>query len=90
MWGTWGRAHNTLLELAADMGVSLAALVALGWILIFAVLIHGVRGRYLIVPVSALSVAILAVLHLLIDFSLQNSRLMRSRCSSARVLLSRS
>jgi hypothetical protein len=73
MWGTWDRAHNTLLELAADMGVPLAALVVLGWILIVAVLIHGVRGRRqdLIVPVSALSVALLAVLHSLVDFSLQ-------------------
>ena len=45
MWGTWDRAHNTLLELAADMGVPLAALVVVGWVLIFAVLIHGVRSR---------------------------------------------
>jgi O-antigen ligase len=73
IWGTWDRAHNTLMELAADMGVPLAALVALGWILIFAVLIHGVRNRRrdLIVPVSALSVGILAALHSLVDFSLQ-------------------
>ena len=73
MVGVWDRAHNTLLELAADMGVPLAALVSVGWIVIFAILIHGirVRRRDLLVPVSALSVATLAVLHSLVDFSLQ-------------------
>ena len=73
MWGTWDRAHNTLLELAADMGVPFAVLVTLGWILIFTVLIHGVRVRRrdLLIPVSALAVAILAILHSLVDFSLQ-------------------
>jgi O-Antigen ligase len=73
MVGVWDRAHNTLLELAADMGVPLAALVTLGWILIFAVLVHGVRVRRrdLLIPASALAVAMLAVLHSLVDFSLQ-------------------
>jgi len=73
MVGVWDRAHNTLLELAADMGIPLAALVGLGWILIFAVLIHGVcvRRRDLLIPVSALAVATLGVLHSLVDFSLQ-------------------
>ena len=73
MWGTWDRAHDTLLELAADMGVPLATLVLIGWIVIFAVLIHGirVRRRDLLLPVSAFSVALVAVLHSLVDFSLQ-------------------
>jgi O-antigen ligase len=73
MWGIWDRAHNTLLELAADTGIPLAVLVTLGWFLIFVVLVHGVRVRHrdLLIPVSALAVAILAVLHSLVDFSLQ-------------------
>jgi O-antigen ligase len=73
MAGTWDRAHNTLLELAADIGVPLAVFVTLGWILIFAVLIHGVRVRRrdILIPISALAVAILAILHSLVDFSLQ-------------------
>jgi O-antigen ligase len=73
MWGTWDRAHNTLLELAADMGVPLAALVVVGWIVIFAVLIHGVRVRRRdrIIPISALAITIVAILHSLMDFSLQ-------------------
>jgi O-antigen ligase len=73
MWGVWDIAHNTLLEIAADMGIPIAALVALAWIAIFATLIYGVRhrNRDVIIPTSALAVAMLAVLHSLIDFSLQ-------------------
>ena len=71
--GTWDLAHNSLLEIAADMGVPIAILVAIAWIVIFAVLVRGtfVRRRGLLVPVAALAVAMLAVLHSLIDFSLQ-------------------
>lgn len=73
IWGTWDMAHNSLLEIAAEMGVPIAALVVVGWLVIFAVLIRGasVRRRALIVPVAALCVALLAVVHSLIDFSLQ-------------------
>jgi O-antigen ligase len=73
MWGVWDIAHNTLLEIAADMGVPIALLVIVAWIVVFAVLTHGVwvNHRDLVVPVAALSVAILAVLHSLIDFTLQ-------------------
>lgn len=72
-WGVWDVAHNTLLEIAADMGVPIATLVVVAWIAIFAVLLHGsrVRRRGLIFPVAALAIATLAVLHSLIDFSLQ-------------------
>jgi O-antigen ligase len=73
MWGGWDRTHDTLLELASDMGVPLAGFVALGWLLMLVVLIHGVRSRRrdLLIAVSALSVGMLAVLHSLVDFSLQ-------------------
>jgi O-antigen ligase len=73
IWGVWDMAHNTLLEIAADMGVPVAALVAVAWIVIFAVLVRGavIRRRGLLVPVAALAVATLAVLHSLIDFTLQ-------------------
>jgi len=73
MIGVWDIAHNTLLEIAADMGVPIGALVAIAWIVIFVVLVHGarVRRRDLIIPVAALAVGMLAVLHSLIDFSLQ-------------------
>jgi O-antigen ligase len=73
IWGTWDLAHDSLLEIAADMGVPLAVLVTVGWLIIFAVLVHGirVRRRDLLIPISAAAVAAIAVLHSLIDFSLQ-------------------
>ena len=73
IWGVWDMAHNTLLETAADMGIPIAALVGIVWIVIFAVLIRGtlVRRRGLLAPVAALAVASLSVLHSLIDFTLQ-------------------
>jgi len=73
MWGVWDIAHNTLLEIASDMGIPIATLVAVAWIVVFAILIRGalIRQRDLVIPVAALTVAILAVLHSLIDFTLQ-------------------
>jgi O-antigen ligase len=73
MWGVWDLAHNTLLEIGAEMGVPIAGLVIVAWITIFIVLVRGalIRRRDLIVPVAALALATLAVLHSLIDFSLQ-------------------
>ncbi len=73
VWGVWDRAHSTPLELAAEMGLPFAGLVILGWIVILGLLIGGtiVRRRDRIVPIAALSTALLALLHSLIDFSLQ-------------------
>jgi O-antigen ligase len=73
LWGTWDRAHSSLLELAAEGGIPLAATVAMAWLLILAVLLRGVRTRRrdLMIPVAAFSVALLALLHSLVDFSLQ-------------------
>jgi O-antigen ligase len=72
-WGVWDMAHNSLLQIAADMGVPIAVLVVIAWIVIFAVLVRGafIRQRGLIFPVAALAVAMLGVLHSSIDFSLQ-------------------
>ena len=71
--GVWDHAHNTLLEIAADMGIPIAALVAIGWAIIFVALIHGVivRKRGVVFPIAALTVALVAALHSLVDFSLQ-------------------
>jgi O-antigen ligase len=73
IWGVWDIAHNTLLEIAADMGIPIAVLVVAGWAIIFATLTRGVimRKRGLVFPVAALTVALVAVLHSLVDFSLQ-------------------
>lgn len=73
VFGVWDMAHNTLLEIAAEMGLPIAALVVTAWLAIFATLVGGilVRRRGIIVPAAALAVALLAVLHSLIDFTLQ-------------------
>jgi O-antigen ligase len=73
MWGVWDLAHSTPLELASDLGLPLAGLIVLAWLIVLGVLIRGVhiRRRDLIVPVGALAVAILGLTHSLIDFSLQ-------------------
>jgi O-antigen ligase len=75
IWGTWNRAHNTLLEIASDMGLLFALLVVAAWILIIGLLINGirVRRRDLFMPIAALCVASVSVAHSLIDFSLQIS-----------------
>jgi O-antigen ligase len=73
MWGVWDRAHNTLLEIAAEMGIPLAGLITVGWLVVFVLLVQGAltRRRAHIVPIAALGVAGIAVLHSLVDFSLQ-------------------
>jgi O-antigen ligase len=73
IWGTWDRAHNTLLELAAELGLPFAGIVVLAWLVVLAFLAHGawVRRSGRIYPVAGLSVALLALLHSSIDFSLQ-------------------
>jgi O-antigen ligase len=72
-WGVWDMAHNALLQLAAEMGVPIAAAVVFAWLVVFGVLLLGTRDmrRDPLIPVAALAVATIAVLHSLIDFSLQ-------------------
>lgn len=71
--GVWDHAHSTPLELAAEVGLPLAAAIAVGWLVIFAVLVRGVmsRRRDAIIPLAGLVVGLLANLHSMIDFSLQ-------------------
>jgi O-antigen ligase len=73
MWGVWDKAHNTPLELASDLGLPLACLIVLAWLIVLGVLIRGVliRRRDVIVTVGAFAVAIIGLTHSLIDFSLQ-------------------
>jgi O-antigen ligase len=72
-WGVWDRAHNTYLELMAETGIPLAALLAIGWIAMLAVLVRGVltRRRGIGRPAAALGVLVAATLHTMVDFPLQ-------------------
>jgi O-antigen ligase len=72
--GIWERAHSTPLELAADLGLPLACLVAAGWGAMQVILLRGCIGQRrssMVVPLAALSISTLAVLHSSIDFTLQ-------------------
>jgi O-antigen ligase len=73
IWGTWNRAHDTMLEIAAEAGIPLAAMIAVAWILVIVVLLRGMRKRRrgLIFPVAAICVTAISLLHALVDFSLQ-------------------
>ena len=74
IWGIWGYAHSTSLELAGDLGLPLTGLIGLAWLAVLVVLMRGVwiRRNDRIVPVGALAVAILSLAHSFIDFSFQN------------------
>jgi O-antigen ligase len=73
MWGVWDIAHNTPLELASEVGLPLAGIVCVGWAVMLAVLIHGIRTRRrdVIIPLAAFAASTIAILHSCIDFSLQ-------------------
>jgi O-antigen ligase len=72
-WGTWDRAHNTLLELASEQGIPFAILVMIGFVAMGIVLVRGIqhRRRDRIIPLCALLVGALVAAHSLVDFSLQ-------------------
>jgi O-antigen ligase len=74
IWGVWDRAHSTPLELAAELGLPLAIIIYVGWLIAFAVLARGIWKRQHIpsATLAAFCVAMIAVLHSAIDFSLQD------------------
>ena len=37
VWGVWDRAHSTPLELASDLGLPLAGLIVLAWLIVLGV-----------------------------------------------------
>ena len=71
--GIWDRAHNTPLELASEVGIPLALLVIMAWIVALVFLARGIRTRRrdVILPIAGCLVALLAIFHSNIDFSLQ-------------------
>jgi hypothetical protein len=73
IWGVWDRAHNTLLELAVEVGVPMTVLLCIGWVLMFGLLFRGIviRRRNIAIPAAAMAIFAIATLHSMVDFSLQ-------------------
>jgi len=71
--GIWDAAHSTPLELASEVGIPLAAVVALAWVAMFAILAKGIfeRRRDAVIPLAAAATACLSLLHSCLDFTLQ-------------------
>lgn len=72
-YGVWEQAHNTTLELAAEMGLPFTLLVGIGWVAMLAILGRGMLGRNrdAILPTSAFWIGVLAMVHSQVDFPLQ-------------------
>ncbi len=70
---SYEKAHNTYLEIAAEMGLPFAVLLGVFWIGIFAALMRGfiIRRRRYIYPAAGASVWLFASLHSFVDFPLQ-------------------
>jgi len=71
--GIWDIAHSTPLEIASEMGLPAATLIALAWIVMLLVLLRGVvnRRRDVAIPLAAAAIASLSLSHSCIDFTLQ-------------------
>ncbi|WFU39461.1 O-antigen ligase family protein [Bradyrhizobium sp. CB82] len=71
--GIWDAAHSTPLELASEVGIPMALLVAAAWAIMFAILAKGIFGRRrdVIIPLAAAATAALSLLHSCLDFTLQ-------------------
>jgi len=73
IFGVWERAHNFFLEGWLGLGLPFLAALAIGYLVLIATFIHGVRVRhkFRFIPVMGLAALILASLHSVVDFSLQ-------------------
>ncbi|WP_458760134.1 O-antigen ligase family protein [Afipia sp. TerB] len=72
-WGVWDKAHNILVEIAVEGGVPLAGVVLLSWLAAVAILARAAirTSRPAIEVLAAVSVCVIALLHSLVDFSMQ-------------------
>ena len=73
-WGVWDYAHSTILEIAVEMGIPIAAMVVLAAaasliILVRAALQSKDHGRSSLAAITG--IAVLSYLHSTVDFSLQ-------------------
>ena len=73
-WGVWDYAHSTILEIAVEMGIPVAAMVVIAALASLFVLARGVvksKGRSRRSLAAITGIAVLSYLHSMIDFSLQ-------------------
>lgn len=73
MMAVYDRAHSTPLELAAELGLPLTAVIVLAWAAMLVLLARGfaIRRRDRILPLAALSAGLIAAVHSCVDFPLQ-------------------
>jgi O-antigen ligase len=73
-WGVWEAAHSTILEIAVEMGLPVAAAIAIAALASLYVLVRAViksEGRSRRTLAAITGIALLSYLHSTIDFSLQ-------------------
>jgi O-antigen ligase len=73
-WGVWDYAHSTILEIAFEMGIPVAVLIATGAVASACILLRAAAqseptDRAILAAIAG--IAILSYLHSMIDFSLQ-------------------
>jgi O-antigen ligase len=73
-WGVWDYAHSTILEIAVEMGIPVAAMVVIAALASLFILARGAvksdgRSRRSLAAITG--IAVLSYLHSMIDFSLQ-------------------
>jgi O-antigen ligase len=73
IFGVWDRAHNFFLEGWLGLGLPFLVALAIGYLVLIAAFIRGVkvRHKFRFIPVMGLSALVLASLHSVVDFSLQ-------------------
>jgi O-antigen ligase len=73
IYGVWDRAHNFFLEGYLGLGVPFALCALVGYAVLIAVFLRGLRNRhkYRFIPVMGLATLVLTSLHSIVDFSLQ-------------------
>ena len=73
-WGVWDYAHSTILEIAVEMGIPIAAMVVLAATASLIILVRAALGSkdHVRSALAAIAgIAVLSYLHSIVDFSLQ-------------------
>jgi O-antigen ligase len=71
--GLWDRAHNVFLEGYLGLGLPFAVVILFGLAYLLSIFLVGyrTRQRFRIVPLTGMGILLLAVLHSIVDFSIQ-------------------